>query len=70
MTNHKPQFLTHPVQRAQSVGVFRLWRDLGYAFGAILTGVLADAVGIVYAVLVIGILTVLSSSVILIRMEN
>ena len=61
---------THPEQRAQSIGVFRLWGDLGYAFGAILTGILADAFGIIYSVLVIGILTILSSVVILVRMEK
>ena len=61
---------THPGQRAQSIGVFRLWRDLGYAFGAILTGILADTFGIIYSVLVIGILTILSSVVIFVRMRK
>jgi ammonia channel protein AmtB len=32
---------THPQQRSEAVGIFRLWRDLGYAIGALLTGVLA-----------------------------
>jgi MFS family permease len=36
---------THPGDRAKSIGIFRLWRDLGYAIGAILTGFLADAFG-------------------------
>lgn len=61
---------THPGQRAQSIGVFRLWRDLGYAFGAILTGALADAFGVIYSALVIGILTVLSSVIIIVRMDK
>ena len=39
---------TNPVQRAESIGVFRLWRDLGYALGAILTGIIADLLGISY----------------------
>lgn len=60
---------THPDQRAESIGVFRLWRDLGYAFGAIISGITADIFGIEYAILLIGGLTVLSSLVIHFRME-
>jgi len=60
---------THPQQRAESIGTFRLWRDLGYAVGALLTGILADTMGIYWAVGVIGGLTVLSSFIILIRMK-
>lgn len=58
----------HPRQRAESIGVFRLWRDLGYAVGALLTGFLADALGINWAVGAIGFLTVASSIIILVRM--
>lgn len=60
---------THPNQRAESIGVFRLWRDLGYAFGAILTGVLADMISINTSILVIGGLTLLSAIVIAVRMK-
>lgn len=60
---------THPQQRAQSIGVFRLWRDLGYAIGAILTGVLADTFSISISILVIGLITLMSSVIIKIRME-
>ena len=60
---------THPTQRSQSIGVFRLWRDLGYAIGAILTGILADQFGLTTPVLLIGILTLLSSFVIQYRMS-
>ncbi|NNF34618.1 MAG: MFS transporter [Saprospiraceae bacterium] len=60
---------THPQQRAESIGTFRLWRDLGYAVGALLTGILADTMGIYWAVGVIGGLTVLSSFIILFRMR-
>ncbi|MDO1449254.1 MFS transporter [Rhodocytophaga aerolata] len=59
---------THPDQRAASMGVFRFWRDLGYAIGALLTGVLADSLGIDYAMLVVGAITILSSLVIHFRM--
>lgn len=58
----------HPEQRAESIGVFRLWRDLGYAAGALLTGLLADTLGISWAVGVIGVLTVLSAVVVWMRM--
>lgn len=60
----------HPGQRAESIGVFRLWRDLGYAIGALLTGIIADFFGIHWAVAAIGGLTMLSSLVIAVRMEN
>jgi MFS family permease len=60
---------THPSQRAQSIGVYRLWRDLGYAVGAILTGILADFWSINTAIISIGALTILSSFVILTRMR-
>jgi predicted MFS family arabinose efflux permease len=61
---------THPSDRANSIGVFRLWRDLGYAIGAILTGIIADAFGIEMSILTIGGLTVLSAFVILFRMKG
>lgn len=60
---------THPLDRAKSIGIFRLWRDLGYAIGAILTGVIADLFSINAAILFIGVLTGLSSFVIKIRMR-
>ncbi|MBK8045315.1 MAG: MFS transporter [Haliscomenobacter sp.] len=60
----------HPRQRAESIGVFRLWRDLGYAVGALLTGILADSLGMLWAVGAIGFLTLASSIVILVRMNG
>jgi MFS family permease len=60
---------THPEQRPQSIGIFRLWRDLGYAFGAVLTGLIADQYGLIAPVLVIGILTILSAIVLQYRMS-
>lgn len=59
---------TNPHQRAESIGTFRLWRDLGYAFGAIISGITADLLGIEYAILLIGALTIASSIVIKVRM--
>jgi MFS family permease len=61
---------TSPGQRAESIGVFRLWRDLGYAIGAIISGITADVFGIKYAVLLIGIITIISSLVIKLRMPS
>jgi MFS family permease len=60
---------THPADRVNSLGVFRLWRDLGYAIGAILTGIIADSFGINASVLLIGLLTIFSAGVIYYRMK-
>ncbi|HRI59364.1 MAG TPA: MFS transporter [Saprospiraceae bacterium] len=49
---------THPFDRAKSLGVFRFWRDMGYAVGALLTGILADAFGIPVSIIAVGLLTV------------
>lgn len=59
-----------PNQRAESIGVFRLWRDLGYAIGALLSGIVADIFGIPYAIIFIGIMTIASSIVIQLRMSE
>jgi MFS family permease len=61
---------THPADRANSIGIFRLWRDLGYAIGAILTGILADAFGLDSAIWAVGLLTIASAIVIWQRMEK
>ena len=60
---------THPLDRAKSIGIFRLWRDLGYAIGAILTGIIADLVSINAAIIFIGLLTFASSLIIQYRMK-
>lgn len=60
---------THPSQRAESIGVFRLWRDLGYALGAIVTGLISDLLGISYAMTFIALITLLSALIIRIRMD-
>jgi MFS family permease len=60
---------THPSDRANSLGVFRLWRDLGYAIGAILTGVIADAIGMNVSIIFIGALTLASGLIIYYRMK-
>ena len=52
--------VAHPSWRASAVGVYRLWRDSGYAVGALLAGVIADLLGIPWAIGVVGALTFLS----------
>ena len=61
---------TSPKQRAESIGTFRLWRDLGYAFGALISGITADIFGIQFAIFLIGGLTIISSLVIKFRMPE
>jgi MFS family permease len=48
---------THPHQRAQGLSYFRFWRDSGYVAGALLSGILADLLGIQNALLIIAVLT-------------
>lgn len=59
-----------PIQRAESIGTFRLWRDLGYVFGAIISGLTADIFGLEVAIYLIGCITILSSLVLQIRMPK
>lgn len=71
-----PTFMTaiaassHPFQRAESLGVFRFWRDLGYAIGALISGIIADQIGVDYAILAIGVITIISSFIIEYRMPE
>ena len=60
---------TNPQDRAKSIGIFRLWRDMGYAIGAILTGIIADFFSMNAAIVFIGILTFISSLIIYYRMR-
>ncbi|SDY77788.1 Predicted arabinose efflux permease, MFS family [Modestobacter sp. DSM 44400] len=60
--------VAHPAWRARSVGVYRLWRDAGFAVGALLAGLVADVYGIVTAVWVVAALTADSGAVVAMRM--
>jgi MFS family permease len=60
--------VAHPRWRASAIGVYRLWRDAGFAIGAILAGVLADAFGGAAAIGAIAVLTALSGLVVAVRM--
>ena len=59
-----------PSWRARSVGVYRLWRDSGFAVGALLAGLLADVVSITAATHVVAALTALSGIVVIVRMTE
>jgi MFS family permease len=60
--------VAHPAWRARAVGVYRLWRDLGFAVGALLSGVLADAFGVRAAVWAVAGLTAASGLLVAARM--
>lgn len=62
--------VAHPDWRASAIGVYRFWRDLGYAVGAILAGVVADFLGLSWAIVVIGVLTFTSGTVSAITMSE
>jgi MFS family permease len=62
--------VAHPQWRAGSVGVYRLWRDLGYAVGALLAGVVADILGVEASIGSIAALTFLSGLVVALRMRE
>jgi MFS family permease len=62
--------VAHPSWRASAVGVYRLWRDLGYAIGALLAGVTADAWGLPAAMWLVAALTFASGVVVAVRMSE
>ena len=59
----------HPTWRASAVGVYRLWRDLGYAVGGIIVGVITDAIDEQAAILVVATLTAASGVIVARRMR-
>lgn len=62
--------VAHPSWRASSVGVYRLWRDLGYAIGALLAGIIADALGLSAAMWAVAGLTAASGVLVAVRMHE
>jgi MFS family permease len=60
--------VAHPAWRARSVGVYRLWRDGGFAVGALLAGIIADQLGILAAIWAVAALTGASGLVVAVRM--
>jgi MFS family permease len=62
--------VAHPSWRASALGTYRLWRDLGFAVGALLSGAIADAFGIPAAITTVGAITALSGTVVAVRMRE
>ena len=62
--------VAHPSRRATSYGVYRLWRDLGYAVGGLPAGLVADSLGMAAAIHVVAALTLLSGVVVMGRMRE
>ncbi len=62
--------IAHPSWRASSIGVYRFWRDFGYAIGAIISGIVADVFGISAAIGLVAVITFLSGLVVSIRMTE
>lgn len=61
---------SHPQQRAECIGVYRLWRDLGYTIGALGSGIIADVYGLQAAFIVIAFVTLAAGLQIVFRMKN
>jgi MFS family permease len=62
--------VAHPAWRGSAVGVYRLWRDLGYAVGALVAGITADLFGLGSAMWLVVMLTSLSGVIVAVRMEE
>jgi MFS family permease len=62
--------VAHPEWRASTMGVYRFWRDLGYAVGALISGIIADLLGMRAAIQVVAVLTLLSGLHVAIRMRE
>ena len=62
--------VAHPAWRASAVGVYRLWRDLGYAIGAIIAGIIADVFGLSAALWFVAMLTFGSGVIVMLRMRE
>jgi MFS family permease len=62
--------VAHPEWRASAMGVYRFWRDIGYAVGALLSGVIADVVGMPAAITTVALITLLSGFQVAGRMKE
>ena len=62
--------VAHPARRGVAVGSYRFWRDMGYPIGALLTGVLADQLGMKAAIASVGVLTMASGVLVALAMPE
>src|SRR5712691_7207371 len=62
--------VAHPEWRATTMGVYRFWRDLGYAVGALISGIIADLLGMRAAIKVVALLTFISGLQVALRMRE
>lgn len=60
----------HPSWRASSLGVYRFWRDMGYAIGALMAGIVGNFFGLMWAVHIAGIVTFISGIVVWVKMKE
>jgi MFS family permease len=61
---------SHPVWRARSLSVYRFWRDMGYAIGALCAGIVADLFGVPAAITSAGVVTFISGVVVALSMRE
>jgi len=62
--------VAHPTWRARSLSVYRFWRDMGYAVGALLAGFIGDAFGLTWAIAGVGLLTFGSGAIVAFAMQE
>ncbi|MBH0229687.1 MFS transporter [Halobacillus yeomjeoni] len=62
--------VAHPNWRATSLGVYRFWRDSGYAFGALIAGFIADLISVDWAIGLVGLLPLLAGVNVMVRMKE
>lgn len=62
--------VAQPAWRGSAIGVYRLWRDLGYAIGAVLAGVAADRFGLQGAMWLVAAITAASGLIVAVRMQD
>ena len=61
---------SHPSWRARSLSVYRFWRDLGYAIGALSAGIIADLFGFQWAIGAVAALTFVSGVIVALQMRD
>ena len=62
--------VAHPTWRARSLSIYRFWRDMGYAVGALVAGLIGDAFGLAWAIAGVGLLTVASGMIVALAMQE